>query len=99
MDVERNWGMVMSEIHYFPRNAHTENLVMNNTILLLKRLSSNSSDKFKQFLNILIENGNTDAAIDTLIKFEQHSRDASISQDSFRIVIETKLYNQHHISQ
>jgi len=94
----------MSNIHYFQRYTQKENVVTNNTLLLLSRLNSYSASRFDAFLNSIISDYN----IDSSIHFSQQSRgqkgttlpDGMISQSSFKIIIETKLKtNQFDISQ
>ncbi|WP_022792392.1 hypothetical protein [Marinococcus halotolerans] len=93
----------MSEVHYFPRYSQKENMVTNNTLLLFNRLYNHSADIFNQFLNNLIEKENHE--IDTRLSFEQQVKakesvpDGVIHQQSFKIIIETKLYGQEHIQQ
>jgi len=93
----------MSTIHYFPRYSQKENMVTNNTMLLFKRLYNNSPDKFNRFLNSILEDSGIE--LDISIKFGQQERgqysvpDAFIQQDSFKILIETKLYSQQNIGQ
>jgi len=93
----------MSTIHYFPRYSQKENMVTNNTLLLFSRLYNNSADKFKLFLNALLENDNIE--IDTTVQFRQQEKgtgsvpDGVIQQESFKIIIETKLYGQQDINQ
>jgi hypothetical protein len=93
----------MSLIHYFPRYSQKENMVTNNTMLLLKRLSDNSNEKFNRFLNAILENSKID--LDMTIKFGQQEKgnasvpDAYIQQEAFKILIETKLYGQQNVTQ
>lgn len=93
----------MSLIHYFPRYSHKENMVTNNSMLLFSRLYNNSTAKFKTFINSILEESNVE--LDTTVKFVQQVRgkgsvpDATIEQDSFKIIIETKLYGQENIDQ
>lgn len=93
----------MSEVHYFPRYSQKENMVTNNTLLLFNRLYNHSADTFNQFLNNLIEK--VDQKIDTRLSFEQQVKakesvpDGVIRQQSFKIIIETKLYGQEQIKQ
>ncbi|GEK57682.1 hypothetical protein CHL76_01125 [Marinococcus halophilus] len=93
----------MSQVHYFPRYSQKENMVTNNTLLLFNRLYNYSADTFNQFLNNLIEK--EDHEIDTRLAFEQQVKakesvpDGVIHQQSFKIIIETKLYGQEHIQQ
>jgi hypothetical protein len=93
----------MSLIHYFPRYSQKENMVTNNTMLLFKRLSNNSNEKFNRFLNSILENYGIN--LDMTVKFGQQEKgngsvpDAYIQQESFKILIETKLYGQENVSQ
>jgi hypothetical protein len=43
----------MSEVHYFPRYSQPENVVTNNTLLLLLRLREYSRYKFENFMEKL----------------------------------------------
>jgi len=45
----------MSSIHYFQRYSQPENVATNNTLLLLSRLYHDSPNKFKGFLNDLLD--------------------------------------------
>lgn len=93
----------MSIIHYFPRYSQKENMVTNNTLLLFKRLYNNSTDKFKSFINAILEDENIE--LDTTVRFTQQEKgigsvpDGVIEQESFKIIIETKLYGQQNIEQ
>jgi hypothetical protein len=93
----------MSTIHYFPRYSQKENMVTNNTMLLFKRLYNNSMGKFNRLMNSILEDSGIE--LDASIKFGQQEKgqysipDAFIQQDSFKILIETKLYNQQDINQ
>ena len=78
-------------------------MVTNNTMLLFKRLSDNSNEKFNRFLNAILDNSKID--LDTTIKFGQQEKgnasvpDAYIQQEAFKILIETKLYGQQNVTQ
>mgnify|MGYP003591230702 CR=1 FL=1 len=93
----------MSAIHYFPRYSQKENMVTNNTLLLFSRLYRNSADKFKIFVNMIL--GDDSIELDTTVRFSQQEKskesvpDGVIRQDSFKIIIETKLYGQQNIEQ
>lgn len=91
----------MSEIHYFPRTVQREEIVLTNTMMLFRRLYHHDAERFNRFLNLLIENAETDGGIDMSLKFRSQQAgavlDGSISQDSFKVVIETKPYSQHQI--
>ena len=93
----------MGEIHYFPRYSQKENMVTNNTLLLFNRLYQHHTYRFKQFINLILED--SDLELDTTVKFSQQVKgissvpDAIIEQESFKIVIETKLYSQQNLPQ
>ena len=89
--------------HYFQRYHSKENVDTNNAILLLSRLYLNSPSDFYNFLDILIEDRIPD--FDAELKFNLQEKtknsvpDAVICQDSFKIVVETKLYGNFNIHQ
>lgn len=81
------------KIHYFQRYHGRENVATANTMLLLSRLYSYSSDKFFQFL----KSGFFSDAFEPEIVFNLQEKsvestpDATITQESFKIVVETKM--------
>ena len=82
------------KIHYFQRYHSKENVATANTMLLLSRFYSFSSDKFFRLLKS--ENFFNDAFEPELIfnlqeKSVSSIPDATISQESFKIVVETKM--------
>ncbi len=81
------------KIHYFQRYHQGENVATANTMLLLSRLYHYSSDKFFRFLKSEIFSDDFDAEISFVLqeKNETSVPDATISQDSFKIIVETKL--------
>lgn len=93
----------MSRIHYFQRYSQKENVVTNNTLLLFNRLYNNSPEKFRIFLNGMFEDSQIE--LDTTVSFTQQEKygesipDGIIEQESFKIIIETKLYGQEGINQ
>lgn len=93
----------MSFIHYFPRYSQKENMVTNNTLLLFSRLYNYSNIKFNRFINAVFEDKNIE--LDTSVRFSQQERglgsvpDGIIQQESFKIIIETKLYGQENLEQ
>ena len=70
-------------------------MTTNNTLLLFSRLYNNSNDKFNRFLVNLFEDESIE--FDTKINFKQQVKsensvpDGMIYQESFKIVLETKL--------
>lgn len=91
----------MSTIHYFQRYSQAENVATNNTLLLLSRLYHHSPNKFKGFLNDLLDDTDLEAGI----QFTQQEKgkgsipDGSINQSSFKVVIETKLHKYFSLQQ
>jgi hypothetical protein len=91
----------MQPIHYFQRYSQPENVATNNTLLLFSRLYHHSPSKF----NLLLAEMFSESGIKPGIQFKQQERgsdsvpDGLISQESFQIVIETKLYDNFSIHQ
>lgn len=81
-------------VHYFQRYHGKENMATANTLLLLSRLYTHSPDKFFRFLQ---EIGCIADEKRLKIQFWNQERDfkstpdATIKQESFKIVVETKL--------
>lgn len=88
-------------IHFFQRYHSKENVDTANAMLLLSRLYTYSTDKFYLFLRgILPDSANIELSFNIQEKIEKGTvPDATITQTSFKIVIETKLYNQFEINQ
>lgn len=93
----------LSNVHYFARYSQKENMATNNTLLLFSRLYNNSNDKFNRFLKGLIQDDNFQ--LDVRLNFAQQVKgdgsipDGMITQESIKIIIETKLYGQKNIGQ
>ena len=89
------------KIHYFQRYHSKENVATANTMLLLSRLYSYSSDKFFSFLKSQYFSNSFEPEISfTLQKKNNESiPDAIISQESFKIVVETKMSDWFHTDQ
>lgn len=91
----------MSSIHYFQRYSQPENVATNNTLLLLSRLYQDSPNKFKGFLNDLLDDNDLEAGI----QFNQQQKgkgsvpDGNLSQVSFKVVVETKLHKHFSLQQ
>ncbi len=87
----------MSEIHYFPRYSQPENVVTNNTLLLLLRLHQYNRFKFEKFMDsICAEQQDFDLSSSWLHFSQQKSTgksviDGFIAQESIKIAVETKL--------
>jgi len=84
------------QIHYFQRYHSKENVDTSNTMLMLSRLYNYNADKFFSMMNALIlgETESPEITFDLQVAGDQSVPDAVISQKSFKIVVETKLYNQ-----
>lgn len=84
------------KIHYFQRYHGKENVATANTMLLLARLYSYSSDKFFHFLKELCSKSLSEDFEPELVfnlqeRAENSVPDATITQKGFKIVVETKL--------
>lgn len=89
------------KIHFFQRYHSKENVDTANAMLLLSRLYSYSPNKFYSFLgSILPENANIELAFKMQEKIKDGTiPDATITQPSFKVVVETKLHGQFGIKQ
>lgn len=89
------------QIHYFQRYHSKENVDTANTMLMLSRLYNYNADKFFSMLNSLIlgEDKTPEITFDLQVAGDDSVPDAIISQKSFKIVVETKLYNQFNKDQ
>lgn len=81
------------QIHYFQRYHEKENVATANTMLLLSRLYSYSSDKFFRFLKseYFSDSFNPEIIFTLQEKSVDSIPDATITQESFKIVVETKM--------
>lgn len=81
------------KIHYFQRYHAKENVATANTMLLLSRFYAYSSDKFFRFLKAewFFDEFEPEISFDLQVKNGKSVPDAVISQDSFKIVVETKM--------
>lgn len=91
----------MQPVHYFQRYSQPENVATNNTLLLFSRLYYHSPAKY----NLLLSDMFSGTEIQPGIVFKQQEKgkasvpDGLIAQNSFQIVIETKLYDNFSIEQ
>lgn len=86
--------------HYFQRYYKKENVDTANTMLLLSRLYSFSPNKFFNFLSEFLPGDNTiNLSFNLQKKNEKSVPDAIIEQQSFKIVVETKLNSNFKINQ
>ena len=82
----------MNNIHYFQRFTQKENLATNNTMLLLKRLQEYSTYIYENVLKAIIgDNFNINTEWKTQVKKEKSVPDGQIRQNSYNILIETKM--------
>lgn len=84
------------KIHYFQRYHAKENVATANTMLLLSRLYSYSPDKFFKFFKFLnseylSEKFNPEIVFTLQEKSIDSVPDATITQESFKIIVETKM--------
>lgn len=81
------------KIHYFQRYHEKENVATANTMLLLSRLYSYSSDKFFRFLKseFFSDSFEPELVFTLQEKSVDSIPDATITQEGFKIVVETKL--------
>ena len=81
------------KIHYFQRYHEKENVATANTMLLLSRLYSYSSDKFFRFLKseYFADSFEPELVFTLQEKSLDSILDSTITQEGFKIVVETKL--------
>ena len=89
------------KIHYFQRYYEKENVATANTMLLLSRLYSYSPDKFFRLLKSeFFADSFEPELVFTLQEKSIHSiPDATITQEGFKIVVETKLTDRFYSEQ
>ena len=89
------------KIHYFQRYHEKENVATANTMLLLSRLYQYSSDKFFRFLKseFLSDAFEPEIVFNLQEKSVGSMPDATITQESFKIVVETKMSDWFYTDQ
>jgi len=93
----------MRKIHTFQRYSQKENWVTNNTLLFLSRLQKYNNTKFEHVINAILQENNLHLNIG--VNFFQQEKgsksilDGSISQEEFKIAIETKLVDNFSVDQ
>lgn len=89
------------KVHYFQRYTQKENVATANTMLLISRLYRESTSKFFDFLQALLSSNKSNFEVNfTLQEYHKDSvPDATISQPSFKIIVETKMKNTFKKSQ
>lgn len=89
------------KIHYFQRYHTKENVATANTMLLLSRLYSYSSEKFYRLLKseFFADTFEPELVFTLQEKSVNSIPDATITQESFKIVVETKLSDWFYSTQ
>lgn len=89
------------KIHYFQRYHSKENVATANTMLLLSRLHSYSTDKFFKLLKseFMLDRCEPEVIFELQKMGPKSVADAVIKQDSFQIVVETKLNDWFYADQ
>lgn len=89
------------KIHYFQRYHEKENVATANTMLLLSRLYSYSSEKFFRLLKseFFSDSFEPEIVFNLQEKSVESIPDATITQESFKIVVETKMSDWFYSSQ
>ncbi len=88
------------KIHFFQRYHSKENVDTANAMLLLSRLYTFSPAKFFTFLaKVLPENASVELHFNLQEKSKNSIPDAEITQASFKVVVETKLYGAFGLEQ
>lgn len=95
------WRPSIMKIHYFQRNHEKENVATANTMLLLSRLYQYSSDKFFRFLKseFFSDAFEPEIVFNLQEKSVESIPDATITQESFKIVVETKMSDWFYTDQ
>ena len=88
-------------IHYFQRYHQKENVATANTMLLLSRLYSYSPNKFFRFLKseFFMDSFEPEIVFNLQEKSVDSVPDATITQEGFKIVVETKMTDWFYSSQ
>ena len=91
----------MTQIHFFQRYSQKENVVTNNTLLLLARFYSHAPRKLEEIVNDLLDDPQVSVGV-TFIQQKPTSAsvlDGLLFQTGFRLALETKLYQNHDLDQ
>lgn len=88
-------------IHYFQRYHQKENVATANTMLLLSRIYTYSADKFFRFLKseYFMDSFDPEIVFTLQEKSVESIPDATITQEGFKIVVETKMYDWFYSNQ
>lgn len=91
------------KIHYFQRYQQHENVATANAMLLLSRLYNYSADKFYQLLKVNFFSSSIEPEIGFNLQVKSKNGnsvpDAVISQESFSIIVETKIGDWYYEDQ
>ena len=89
------------KIHYFQRYHEKENVATANTMLLLSRLYTYSPHKFFAFLKMQLAENDFEPELSFHIqeKSQNSVPDAMITQESFKVVVETKMSDWFYTDQ
>lgn len=90
------------KIHYFQRYHKGEDVATANTMLMLSRLYNYSSNKFFQLLkDLFFADNDFEPEIEFVLqaKSDESRPDATITQESFKLVVETKMTDWFHNDQ
>ena len=91
------------KIHYFQRYHQKENVATANTMLLLSRLYSHSTNRFFEFLKENFENFLNEVELEPVFVLQEKNKDsipdATIKQESFKIIVETKMTDWFNLDQ
>lgn len=93
----------MTHVQLFPRYTTGENVITNNTLLLLQRVYAHSQVRFRELMLSLWESGHETP--DFGLRFAQQIRgkstvpDGVLTQESVKVVVETKRGKDFDIQQ
>lgn len=94
--------MTVLEVHYFQRFSKKEDVVTNNTLLLLNRLQHHNARVFEEVLREVISNDELTVGASFTEQEESPGKtvaDGVIRQQSFHLVLETKLHASFNATQ
>jgi hypothetical protein len=94
----------MKDVHIFQRFSKKEDVVTNNTLLLFKWLQHQNARLFEQILRLLICGDDDELIIGAVLTEQERAKsgriaDGVIRQQSFHIVLETKLHGSFDVKQ
>jgi len=94
----------MKDVHIFQRFSKKEDVVTNNTLLLFKWLQHQNARLFEQILRLLICDDDDELIVGAVLTEQERAKsgriaDGVIRQQSFHIVLETKLHDSFDVKQ